>query len=282
MCWDAEGARDWSDVPLVADKETKQDVLNAIAALIGRPRRQVANGSTEPKEAFLDVIEHLRLAIRPDQRKPALGRAIAEAAGLDWQPEHDSTLTRSGGGDTVTLAGLQRVREAAQVILRAPPTPGQVNGIQGRDYIQAAPSSTSTPAIFEIDPERYDRSSNAHTELQNRLASLLRQHGVNPLSWSPGAGDPPFDIAWRVGEVLYICEVKSATQENQRTQGRLGLGQLLEYGARAAAAGETRVVLVFAMERAILPIQRMAGELANIQFLAGPTLADDLAKLLRA
>jgi hypothetical protein len=261
-------------------QETKQDVLDSIAHLLDVPPWEVGPGSTEPKRMFTDVIERLRLAIGIRQGKPALGRAISAAAGLDWGRAEDSTHTPSGGGDTVTLAGLQRVREAVQLLLGGPRLPGRPPGVRGRAYIAEAPSTTTTVAVYERDPERYDRSSNAHKTLQGRLADLLRGRGIEPLSWNPEAGDPPFDIGWRAGPAFHCCEVKSATEENRVAQVRMGLGQLLEYGARLDALGEPSVVLALALELPVLPMQRRACERGGIRFLAGPTLEHDLVSLV--
>src|SRR5207237_701050 len=40
-----------------APADTKQEALNRIAALIGRPPRSVSKGSTEPRETFDDVVD---------------------------------------------------------------------------------------------------------------------------------------------------------------------------------------------------------------------------------
>ncbi|MCA9541713.1 MAG: hypothetical protein KC620_22605, partial [Myxococcales bacterium] len=40
---------------------------------------------------------------------------------------------------------------------------------------------------------------------------------------------PRYDLAWMVGGVFYVAEVKSLTPDNEEAQLRLGLGQLLRY-----------------------------------------------------
>lgn len=261
-------------------RETKQSVLDSIAARLGVRTWRAARGSTEPKAVFVEVIRRLGLAIPTSQRKPALGRAIAEAAGLDWTTEHDSTQTPSGGGDTVTLAGLQRVREAVQLLHRAAPRASAGDGRRGRGYVEEQPSTRSSPAVFERDPEAYDRSSNAHKLLQNRIAAAVERRGLVPLRWDPDKGDPPFDVAWYVRDMFVVCEVKSTTEANRVSQARLGMGQLFEYGARLAEASVAKVVLVLATELTLQEVQRRAAELARIALLAGATLESDLDALL--
>jgi len=61
--------------------------------------------------------------------------------------------------------------------------------------------------------------------------------------------DPDFDIAWREEDVLNVVEVKSTDANNEVSQLRTGLGQVLEYRyrLRRADGGWPRAVL--AVER---------------------------------
>jgi len=95
-------------------RETKQDVLNDIAMMIGRRPYPVSVGSTELKAALTDINEALRLGLDPDVSKPELAEAIARRAELAWDLDCDSRHTPSGGGSTITLVGLQRLREAVR------------------------------------------------------------------------------------------------------------------------------------------------------------------------
>ena len=84
--------------------------------------------------------------------------------------------------------------------------------------------------VFETDPDKVDRGTKAHKDTQNALADALREAGLEPRSEWPG--DPAFDIAWRdddAGGVAFICEVKSLTDENETSQMRLAIGQVLDY-----------------------------------------------------
>jgi len=95
-----------------APADSKQEALNRIAALIGRPPRKVSTGSTEPREAFTDVVDALQLDINPALPKQELAEAIAKSGKQAWGQESDSRSTASGGGGTVTLVGLNRVLRA--------------------------------------------------------------------------------------------------------------------------------------------------------------------------
>jgi hypothetical protein len=81
--------------------------------------------------------------------------------------------------------------------------------------------------VFAIDPDVLDRGTIAHKKIQDKLADAARARGLKPLS--PRLGDPQFDVAWLDGDVAYIVEVKSLTDENEERRLRLGLGQVLSY-----------------------------------------------------
>lgn len=81
--------------------------------------------------------------------------------------------------------------------------------------------------IYLRNPDLVDRGTAAHKDIQDALARCITEHGIEPIS--PGVDDQQFDIAWKTGEVLYLCEVKSLTDDNEESQLRLGLGQLLSY-----------------------------------------------------
>jgi hypothetical protein len=100
---------------------TKQEILDEIAYLVGAPIRDTSRGSTESKESLLDAAERLGVSVNPDLSKPEIAEAIARAAGIEWDVRCDSRRTPSGGGGTVTLEGLTRVRDATLRLLSRPP-----------------------------------------------------------------------------------------------------------------------------------------------------------------
>jgi hypothetical protein len=77
------------------------------------------------------------------------------------------------------------------------------------------------------DPDLVGRGNRAHKHTRNALGTYLNSLRLEPLD--PLSSDPPFDLAWWKGGILYVAEVKSLTRENEERQLRLGLGQLLRY-----------------------------------------------------
>lgn len=100
---------------------------------------------------------------------------------------------------------------------------------RGRSYTRPPRDSTAQTKslVFSVDPDIVDRGTNAHKDVQDRLADAVSERGWQPLS--PGASDPQFDIAWIAGQEAWITEVKSLTDNNEERQLRLGLGQVLSY-----------------------------------------------------
>ena len=82
-------------------------------------------------------------------------------------------------------------------------------------------------AIYLRNPDLIDRGTTAHKNTQDALALRITEHGLEPIS--PDVEDQQFDIAWIAGDTLHLCEVKSLTDDNEESQLRLGLGQLLSY-----------------------------------------------------
>jgi hypothetical protein len=79
--------------------------------------------------------------------------------------------------------------------------------------------------VWLYDPSERDRATQVHRSLENWLIAKLRDCGVEPLD---PAGEPFFDVAWRSGGTLHVCEVKSSANSPVH-QLRLGLGQILQY-----------------------------------------------------
>jgi hypothetical protein len=114
----------------------------------------------------------------------------------------------------------------------------------GAPYRLVDPTAPVTPrAPITVDPDVLDRGTTEHKRTQTAVSGALRGHGIEPLS--PSAGDPDFDVGWRIGETWFVGEVKSLTAANEATQVRLGIAQLLEYRHVLARRHPTvRAVLV--------------------------------------
>jgi hypothetical protein len=94
--------------------ETKQEILDDIASMLRLPRWRVSTGSTEPREALVDIANALSVPVSRRSSKPEIAAAIAHAGGQSWDASCDSADTPSGGGGTITHEGLRRVRSAVQ------------------------------------------------------------------------------------------------------------------------------------------------------------------------
>ena len=92
--------------------ETKQDVMDDIAEMLGLPHEVVSSGSTEPRH-FLDTVAGAMGVAHDESTKPGLAASIAASEAQLWDASCDSTAAPSGGGSTVTLEGLRRLRAAA-------------------------------------------------------------------------------------------------------------------------------------------------------------------------
>jgi hypothetical protein len=108
--------------------------------------------------------------------------------------------------------------------------------ILGVDYepVTHLDSLGSEPIPFEIDPDLLDRALRSHAFAQNFLANWLSGQGIQPKS--PDQSSPQFDLLWTVESQVFVAEVKSIRDENERQQFRLGLGQVLDYAQELDAS----------------------------------------------
>lgn len=129
----------------------------------------------------------------------------------------------------------------------------------GRGYRAVSGHAAPAPAVPSApDPALLARSVAVHRRLQDGLAAAAAARGLVVLSPRPPS-DPEFDLAWHVPEradapvsELTVCEIKSLTGENESSQLRSGLGQLLDYQDQLTARG----VVV----RAVLWVERAPRE----------------------
>ncbi|MEU0266538.1 hypothetical protein [Nocardioides sp. NPDC006303] len=93
-------------------KVQKKDVVVEIAVALGKEPPKMSTGSTEPRAIFDMVNEELALGLPTSLTKPQIAQAIVESTGEKWLPDHESR------GGTVTLPGLQAVREAVRFYIQ--------------------------------------------------------------------------------------------------------------------------------------------------------------------
>lgn len=103
----------------------------------------------------------------------------------------------------------------------------------------------SEGVVWEYDPSERDRATVEHRLLENWLMEQVRQAGLEPLD--PVSG-PQFDVGWRLGDALVLCEVKS-TSGDETKQLRLGLGQVLHYRATARSLVRGPVIAALLIEQ---------------------------------
>jgi hypothetical protein len=118
----------------------------------------------------------------------------------------------------------------------------------GKAYREAEenPPDPQREAPPSKDPDSIGRGLAAHNRTQNLIAQVVRSLGTEPLS--PGHDDPEFDIAWRQGDMFYVCEVKSITAANEERQLRMAIGQVIRYRQKLAAKGHEPIASVIATE----------------------------------
>jgi hypothetical protein len=136
------------------------------------------------------------------------------------RPEEEQVL----GASTVAVALSEFVLD--QLVVTRPA--GEMRTAVERNVPAGEPDHD--PWLY--DPDERDRATARHRALENWLMTTLRDEGVEPLD---PAGEPYFDVAWRRGTGLVVCEVKT-TSGAEVTQMRLGIGQVLHYQAQLRRA----------------------------------------------
>jgi hypothetical protein len=168
-------------------------------------------------------------------------RLVAARSSGEWMGFDARDNGDSGGDADAGVSDDAQPDERLDV--RRPRGRAEATGF-GAPYRPVDPTSPATPrAPFTVDPDVLDRGTTEHKRIQTAMSGALRALGIEPLS--PSAGDPDFDVGWRIGEAWFVGEVKSLTAANEATQVRLGIAQLLEYRLVLARRHPTvRAVLV--------------------------------------
>jgi hypothetical protein len=185
-----------------------------------------------------------------EQQRKGVGGSLRKA--LHLCRGHFKTFTADSpllGHATGTYWWAPQVRGAASA------------GVTLKDYRVEAPSKigrTYSDANEELpnpeqeaprtkDPDSAGRGLAAHSRTQNYLASVVRD-----LSWlpkSPKPSEPQYDLAWIAHDMLFVCEVKSVTSDNERRQLMMATGQVILYRQQLTAAGHEPCFAVICTER---------------------------------
>lgn len=97
-----------------APRVGKAAALDRLGQLLGR-RYDLGVGSSVPSAVFDDAA--VVAGVPGEGSMPERAQRVVEAAGLPWDTTFDSRNSPSGGGSTVTLAGLERLIEAIEIHL---------------------------------------------------------------------------------------------------------------------------------------------------------------------
>jgi hypothetical protein len=223
-------------------------------------------GGPDPRFELSDAVDGMVEAWRALGRPPTVDAYDAWGAGRDAFPKSATARKFVDGWLELQLAawpivhGRQLPGIGSHDGAFEPPEapPGQARG--GGPYRRANEDSDVAPSDpFERDPQELERALGAHSRLQNALADLARDRGLEPLS--PLAFDPEYDLGWRLDDGTFVLvEVKSATSVNLEGQLRLGLGQVLRYGATLSARGEK--------VRHVIAVERLPGDEVWVDLLA--------------
>lgn len=179
------------------------------------------------------------------------------------------TVARTGTSLGTGGNNHKRIRIAVDLTQNSVTIGNLVAALQGRgalpvrQYVPAKEDATVAPAdFFTTDAALVERGLAAHASTQNSLAQVLKTRGRQP--FSPGLGEPDFDLAWQEPHRFGVVEVKSLTGLNETQQLRLGLGQVLDY-RETLAHKHPRVQAVLAVERE--PPSRWLGIAASVNVL---------------
>ena len=101
----------------IEKRKTKQELVDEICSLLQIGPYELGVGSSEPAEFLFSLAKKLGVEIGGARGKPEVARSIVEFSGLDWTIDCDSSLTKSGGGSTVTTTGISRLLEATRLLV---------------------------------------------------------------------------------------------------------------------------------------------------------------------
>lgn len=95
--------------------ETKDDLLAEICSLLAIPSYKTTAGSSIPRRFFSDLLDYFDL---PDDGDAVTAcKTIISKAKHEWNISYSSEQSPSGGGGTITLAGLKALRNSLSVLL---------------------------------------------------------------------------------------------------------------------------------------------------------------------
>lgn len=224
-------------------KTTKNVILEEIAMLADIRIYTTVAGSTIPRAFFTEMAELFH--VTNDGDAPKVLKRCLESVGIIWSPLFDASQSASGGGGTVTLQGLETMRDAVVDLVSRESFRNDSLGTVSEEIESGivgyliAPETYNHEGKFEpgeIDPDKLGDGFERHNKTQNLLAEYLVER--NCIVSSPASNDPKFDLFWISQNGSYVCEVKSITSENEESQIRKAIGQVLRYQSQLRASGK--------------------------------------------
>jgi hypothetical protein len=223
--------------------DSKDEILMEISSIAGTPFRPTVRGGTVTR-AFVDDMASLFNVDAMGSNKTEVLAACLTSVGLPWRSQFDSTRSNSGGGGTITYYGLLAIRNAVIDLLSSETNYRDDEGLIVVKLESGIVSYVIAPEIYnhegdfapgKIDPDILGDGYVRHNKTQNRLAEYLssRQCQVR----SAKVHEPKFDLFWTGRSGSYVCEIKSLTTENQESQVRKAIGQVLRYQSQLRAMG---------------------------------------------
>lgn len=223
------------------ESESKDEVLLEISQLSSTSYYPTARGGTVTRAFVDEMAKFFGVAATGD--KTSVLAACLESVGLPWRSQFDSRGSRSGGGGTITWYGLIAIRNAVIDSLSRATSEDDSGylltsfGSELSKYLKVSEFYNHEGKFEpgEIDADLLSDGFERHNKSQNLLADLLEKNGAS-VFMSHG-GLPKFDLLWTSERGSFVCEVKSVTSENEETQLRKAIGQVLRYQCQLETAG---------------------------------------------
>ncbi len=206
--------------------------------------------------------KNVRLFVGTSGRVQYQGKFLVSREELQWANDSHSEVLIS-----LVRAASQSSSDAGSIVDLGERESSPILGIE-YEPVEHLHSLGSEPIPFEIDPDLLDRALRSHAFAQNFLANWLSGQGIQPKS--PGQSSPQFDLLWTVGSQVFVAEVKSIRDENERQQFRLGLGQVLDYAQELDASP-----VLFLSRPPVSPRLVAIASRANV-LLLWPELVDEM------
>jgi hypothetical protein len=201
------------------NSETKQGIIDEVSQSLGIGPFKVGNGSSEPSEFFVEVGKALNIDGLVGSSKPEIAQKIVERMGLIWADDCDSRNSNSGGGSTVTLAGLKTLRAAVfafrsdseqkQVVINVRPKTGSLRLFRSLTFkawyaLGEFIDNSITSAIIHKDALESTNSGNyelrvliSFDEVNNCLVIEDNAAGISPEDFDRAlkTSEPPSDTS---------------------------------------------------------------------------------------